>query len=380
MPPAAAQPVKPPAPRPAPPAAGGASAAARRHAALQAFFRRTWARRGPVALALWPLSLLYGMVVALRHTLYRTGGLRSERLPVPVLVVGNVIAGGAGKTPTTIALVRHLRARGLAVGVVSRGHGRRSTAGASDVQAVRPDSRAEQVGDEPLLIARATGAPVFVARQRAAAARALLAAHPQTQLLLCDDGLQHLALARDAELCVFDERGAGNGWLLPAGPLRERWPRAVDWVLQTSAGPEAGTGAPQPVGNGVTYHARRALAPHAVRADGSTLPLHALRGTPLTALAAIARPEAFFAMLRAAGLSLADTVALPDHNDFDSYPWPLHQGQTLICTEKDAVKLWPRVPGALAVPLLLEPEPAFLAAVDARVDALLAGRLSSAAS
>ena len=155
--------------------------------------RGAWQHRGALALALWPMSLLYGMLTALRRALYRTGLLRSERLPVPVIVVGNVIAGGAGKTPVTLAVVRHLQARGWRPGVIARGYGRAT----ADCREVLPASSAAEVGDEPLLIARASGAPVFVARRRAQAGRALLAAHPATNILVCDDGLQHLALARD---------------------------------------------------------------------------------------------------------------------------------------------------------------------------------------
>ncbi|MGZ5194841.1 MAG: tetraacyldisaccharide 4'-kinase, partial [Ramlibacter sp.] len=182
--------------------------------------QRAWLRRGALAWLLLPASLLFGLVVTIRRAAYRLGWMRSERVPVPVIIVGNVVAGGSGKTPVVIALVRHLRARGIAVGVVSRGYGRR-TAGCREVRAT---DAPEDTGDEPLLIARETGAPVFVAPRRADAARALLAAYPATRVIVGDDGLQHYAMARDVEICVFDERGIGNGWLLPAGPLREGWP------------------------------------------------------------------------------------------------------------------------------------------------------------
>lgn len=307
-----------------------------------------WTRRGPLAWALWPLSLLYGALAGLRRSLYRLGLRRSARLPVPVIVVGNVVAGGGGKTPTVIALVRHLRERGLRPGVVSRGHGRQ----ARDCREVRADSDPREVGDEPLLIRRAGEVPVFVATHRVEAAQALLARHPETDLIVCDDGLQHLALARDIEVCVFDERGAGNGFLLPAGPLREPWPRPVDLVLHTGRRAFA-----------AGYGATRALSPYALRSDGSRVALAALRGRPLRALAGIARPEAFFSMLREQGLSLARTQALPDHCDFEHWAPPAGEGE-LLCTEKDAVKLWRRCPDALAVPLAFAPEPGFLAALD----------------
>lgn len=325
---------------------------------------RIWRSRGPAAWALWPLSLAYGALVALRRWLYRLQVLRSEHPGPPVIVVGNVIAGGAGKTPVVIALVRHLQAQGWQPGVISRGYGRST----HDCRAVHPDSPAREVGDEPALIARATHAPVFVAPRRITAARALLAAHPGTDLLVCDDGLQHLALARDLEICVFNSDGVGNGFLLPAGPLREPWPRQVDWMLHAGKAP-AGT-APR-------FALQRGLAPHALRMDGQQVPLASLRKGPVHAVAAVARPEEFFAMLRAQGLQLACAEALPDHYDFNSWRRNINNGITLICTEKDAVKLWPRHPDALAVPLELEVDPAFFAALDARLAPLRATPLSS---
>lgn len=318
--------------------------------------QRAWLHRGALACLLWPLSLLYAALFALRGWLYRRGWRRTERAGVPVIVVGNVIAGGAGKTPVVIAVVRHLQARGLAVGVVSRGYGRRT----DDCREVLADSAPEDVGDEPALIRRATGAPVFVARRRIDAARALLARHPSTRILVSDDGLQHLALGRDIEVCVFDDRGVGNGWRLPAGPLREAWPRPCDLVLHSGSRPAFDGG----------YTATRALAPEAVAADGTRVPLDALRGRPLTALAAIARPEAFFEMLRARGLTLAETIALPDHHDFAQWEPPAAGDRPLLCTEKDAVKLWRRMPGALAVPLDFAPSAAFFAALDAKLSSL----------
>jgi tetraacyldisaccharide 4'-kinase len=319
--------------------------------------RRAWQGRGPLAWLLWPLSLPYGALSALRRQLYRRGLLRSERLPVPIIVVGNVIAGGAGKTPVTLAVVRHLQARGWRPGVISRGYGRRT----QDCREALPGSSAAEVGDEPALIARATGAPVFVAHRRLDAGRALLAAHPATDVIVCDDGLQHLALARDVEICVFNDEGIGNGFLLPAGPLREPWPRAVDLVLH--AGPAPGSPAPQ-------YPLARTLAPEAVDATGARVPLAALRGQPLHAVAAIARPQDFFAMLRARGLAPEREEALPDHYDFSSWQRLPDKRLRLICTEKDATKLWPAHPDALAVPLAVQIPPAFFDALDARLSSL----------
>ncbi|WP_404299697.1 tetraacyldisaccharide 4'-kinase [Alicycliphilus denitrificans] len=323
--------------------------------------RRAWQQRGLLAMALWPLSLLYGALNALRRALYQWGLLRSERLPVPLIVVGNVIVGGAGKTPVTLALVQHLRAAGWRPGVISRGYGRTTT----DCREARPTASAAEVGDEPALIARAAGVPVFVARRRADAGRALLAAHPSCDILVCDDGLQHLALARDLEVCVFNDEGSGNGWLLPAGPLREPWPRAVDLVLHAGAAP--GGPAPQ-------FALSRTLAPYAVDASGRLLPLAQLRGQGLHALAAIARPQDFFAMLRAQGLAPATEEALPDHYDFSSWQRPMDKRLRLVCTEKDAVKLWPAHPDALAVPLEVQIAPAFFDVLDARLASLSSPR------
>lgn len=311
----------------------------------------SWQRRGPLTWALWPLSLLMGGLVRLRQGLYLSGLLRRHTLPVPVIVVGNVVAGGAGKTPVVMSLVKHLQSRGLHPGVVSRGYGRRT----KDCREVRDDSPVHDVGDEPALIRRNTGVPVFVATRRIEAARALLQAYPQTDVLVSDDGLQHYALARDIEICVFDDRGVGNGFLLPAGPLREPWPRYVDLVLHTGNRP-AFTG----------YTARRALAAQAVRIDGSRVDLVALAqdGRPLLAVAGTARPQAFFDMLQALGLPLTLTVARPDHDDYAHWQRPLERDYTLLCTEKDALKLWAHHPDALAVPLNFAPEPAFYAALD----------------
>jgi len=329
--------------------------------------QNAWKRRGLLAWALWPVSCLYRAVVALRHLLYRAGILRSERMPVPVIVVGNVIAGGAGKTPVTQAIVRHLAAQGWHPGVVSRGYGRST----DDCREVRQDSDASEVGDEPSLIARSTGVPVFVARQRAQAARALLARHPAVNVIVCDDGLQHLALARDVEVCVFNDDGVGNGFLLPAGPLREPWPRPVDCVLHAGGRPE---------GSAPAFALRRSLGTDAVRADGSTVPLARLRDQPLHAVAAIARPQEFFAMLQAQGLALQSASALPDHYDFDSWQRNEINGAALICTEKDATKLWHRHPDALAVPLRVDIDSAFFTLLDDALQAAAVRRSLSSPS
>lgn len=321
--------------------------------------QRAWLGRGPLAWSLRPLAGLFGAVAGLRRGLYRAGVLRAQRLPVPVIVVGNVVAGGAGKTPVVAAVVERLKALGLQPGIVSRGYGRSG----QDCREVLPAAAPAEAGDEPLLLARRCGVPVFVAPRRAEAARALLAAYPGTRVIVSDDGLQHLPLARDIEVCVFDERGAGNGWLLPAGPLREPWPRRADLVLRPPGVDLAG---PR---DGQAFTIVRRLAEHAVRADGTRRPLADFAREPVLALAGIARPEAFFGMLRDAGVALQGTLALADHHDFDAAPPALAPGVTVLCTEKDAVKLWRQRPGAWAVPLAVDIAPGFWAAFERLVQA-----------
>lgn len=333
---------------------------------LEAVLLRAWRRRGPLVQLLRPLSWLYGALAGTRRQLYRIGLRRSEQASVPVVVIGNVVAGGAGKTPVVMAIVRHLQARGIACGVISRGHGRVADH-QHPTREVRPGDDASAVGDEPLLIATRTGVPVVVGARRIDAARVLVQRHPGVRIILSDDGLQHLALARDIEICVFDDRGVGNGLLLPAGPLRERWPRRVDLVLRP-----AGMAWPG-------FAIQRRLAAEAVRSDGLRVPLSQLRGTgraPTVAITAIARPHAFFEMLRGAGLAVDLTVTRPDHDPLDRLPElaQLPAEATLVCTEKDAVKLWRHAPQAWAVPLEIEIEAAFWAAFDRQLDAKLSSR------
>lgn len=321
--------------------------------AWQRALTSAWLHRGALAWLLMPLALLFGAISGFRRTLYRLKLFKQRRLRVPVVVVGNVVAGGSGKTPVVMSLVRHLQARGMHVGVISRGYGRDTL----DCREVLANSPISAVGDEPALIKRSTSAPVFVARHRFDAANELLAKYPDTQIILCDDGLQHLSLHRDLEVCVFDDRGIGNGFLLPAGPLREPWPRPADLVLHTGSHPAfAG------------FTAIRALAPYAQDANGRQTALGELTrvaGKPILALAAIAKPEEFFSMLRSNGVILTKTIALPDHHNFENWPDSEYAGYTLVCTEKDAVKLWSKFPDALAVPLQLHIEPAFLTKFDA---------------
>ena len=240
-----------------------------------------------LAALLWPLSLPYRLVVALRRALFRAGALRVQRMPVPVIVVGNITVGGTGKTPLVRALAEHLAARGFRPGIVSRGHGGSETGPV----AVAADDDPRRVGDEPPLHA-AAGFPVWIGRDRPAAARALLAAHPQCDVLIADDGLQHYALARDVEIVAVDAaRGLGNGLMLPAGPLRESVTRlvGVDAVVRVSVAPER----PPPVVAGeslaplVPLHWRNLCDP-TLSADPQQW-----RGRPVHALAGIGDPGRF---------------------------------------------------------------------------------------
>jgi tetraacyldisaccharide 4'-kinase len=342
---------------------------------LQSALLRAWLSRGPLTSLLFPFSLFFRALVWGRRQLFASGLLKTQRVDALVIVVGNVVAGGAGKTPAVMALVQHLLAQGYTVGVISRGYGRSGTA----CTEVTPDASPQNTGDEPLLIRQVTQVPVFVGQTRVEAANALLQHYPQTQIIVCDDGLQHYGLYRDLEICVFDDRGCGNAWMLPAGPLREPWPR--DALTQVGQGDDRllvlHTGA-HPAFAGFT--ARRSLAPFAKCSDGTRIALSTLGrpgAKPLLAVAGIAQPESFFSMLRASQVPLAKTLALPDHYDFYSYSRSIDEGYSIICTEKDAAKLWPAVPNAMAVPLVFQPEPAFFAAVDARVAELMAAKLSS---
>jgi tetraacyldisaccharide 4'-kinase len=358
--------VAPPAPAaPDPQATDPAAAAQPAPAAAAAPAAPTLAERlqarwfSPLAppLLLRPLALLFGALAGTRRALYRAGLLRAGHPGVPVIVVGNRIVGGAGKTPVTIALVEALRARGWRPAVVSRGYGTRADAR----RAVRAEGGADEaaaVGDEPLLIARRTGAAVWVGRDRLAAAQAVRAAHPAVDVIVCDDGAQHLRLARDIDVLVFDDRGAGNGALLPAGPLREPLGAAAAGatLLVLYNAPAPSTALPGHV-------ARRHLgAPRTLQAwwAGEAPPpggWAALQGRPVRACAGIAHPERFFAALRAEGL-VVQALPLRDHDDFATLPWPRADAPSthttpppgkppgppprdVLLTEKDAIKLDP---------------------------------------
>ena len=297
---------------------------------LEATLTRAWLRRGALACALWPLSLLFRALAALRVRLFRSGLLASTRLPVPVVVVGNIFIGGTGKTPLTIWLVEALRSAGFTPGIISRGHGGEGGA----PRAVTSASNAQDVGDEPLLMARRTGCPVVVGRKRAEAGLALLAAHPDVDVLIADDGLQHYALQRDVEVVLFDGRAVGNGWLLPAGPLREPPTRRRDFTVVNT--PLLTPHLVAAVG-GQPFQMRLAGEFAEPLAGGARVPLASLAGKRITAAAGIGNPKRFFDMLRAAGLAF-DELPLPDHHDFLDQPFAALDADVILITEKDAVK------------------------------------------
>lgn len=352
---------------------------------------QAWLRRGPLAITLWPLSMLMRAIVALRRAGFAHGWLTSARLPVPVIVVGNRVVGGAGKTPTTIALLQHLKARGWRPGVLSRGYKAEVPEGQHVLldTASAPSLSARQTGDEPMLIWRRTGVPLMIGRERAAGGRALLQAHPEVNVLVCDDGLQHLHLQRDIEIVVFDGRGAGNGWLLPAGPLREPvltsplpGLRAAPLVLYNA--PQASTALPGHLAASrmaplVPLQAWSGASPSATPLHAALLPQALAEASQqagqVWAVAGIAQPQRFFDSLRRMGLHHLQTLALADHAKLVDIPWPM-QAREVIVTEKDAVKLDPERlsrerPGCRVwvAALDLQPEASFWDALDAALPA-----------
>ncbi len=306
---------------------------------LETTITRAWLRRGPLACALYPVSLLFRALTALRRLLYRAGVLRAAGLPVPVVVVGNIFIGGTGKTPLTIWLVQQLQAAGLTPGVVSRGHGAKSGGKGSAPRPVTALSTPADVGDEPVLIATRAGCPVVVGRDRVEAGRALLAAHPQVDVIVTDDGLQHYALRRDVEIVLFDGRGTGNGWTLPAGPLREPPSRRRDVTVVNTPELTARLAARTANGGPVFQMTLQGDVAERLANRHERVSLAALAARPgkFVAAAGIGNPARFFGMLAAAGLRCTE-LALPDHHDFLDNPFGALDADVILMTEKDAVK------------------------------------------
>lgn len=285
---------------------------------------RHWYHRSPLAWLLWPVSLLFGILATLRRMLYRLRILPSRHPGIPVIVVGNLTAGGTGKTPLVIWIAEHLKKKGWTPGIVSRGYG-------ADVRGARAATIADdatQVGDEPILLSRRSGCPVWVGADRVAVIDALRAAHPEVDIVVLDDGLQHYRLRRDLEIAVVDARAFGNGFLLPAGPLREpEWRlRSVDAVVSHGA----------------------AVQGYAMRLKGEELhrmtnaaerrPVSAFIGEKVHAIAGIGDPNRFFLHLARHGVKLAPHP-FPDHHRFAASELEFGDGATVLMTEKDAVKL-----------------------------------------
>lgn len=277
-------------------------------------------------LLLWPLSVAFGALVAMRRLAYRIGVFSVWHAPVPVIVVGNIVVGGSGKTPLTIWLADFLKAQGYHPGIVSRGYGGHS----SLPQEVNLTDNAAVVGDEPLLVARRSSCPVWIGKHRPSAVSGLLDAHPECDVLVCDDGLQHYRLARDIEIAVIDgSRCFGNGMLLPAGPLREPLSRMqkVDAVVTNGDKPAQGAFLMRLVGT-----AFRNLLDSSCTAsstDFSRLNLHAIAG--------IGNPPRFFDTLAKLGLDCV-THPFPDHHPYCPADLQFEGAEAVLMTEKDAVK------------------------------------------
>ena len=318
---------------------------------MRAALQRSWYGQGRGWLLLRPLAALFAGVVWIRRRLYRLGWLRSEAVGVPVLVVGNITVGGSGKTPLTLALIEKLQQRGLRVGVVSRGYRGQAEAYPLDVG---PESDAREVGDEPLMMALQSGARVVVDPRRPRGARRLV--EQGVDVVIADDGLQHYALRRDAEIAVTDaRRGLGNGALLPAGPLREPRSRLDTVDLSLVHGPDADFW----------------LVPGAamsIDGQGRSRELAQFVGTPVHAIAGIGDPHRFFDMLRGLGLDVIEHP-MPDHYRYRAQDLDFTDDWPLLMTGKDAVKCrgFANTARCWQVPVRV----AFSAGCDARIDALL---------
>ncbi|NIG98656.1 MAG: tetraacyldisaccharide 4'-kinase [Serratia symbiotica] len=287
---------------------------------------RIWSGSSLLYLILLPLSWLYGVLSTLIRLSYRCGLRKRWRAPVPVVIVGNLTAGGNGKTPIVIWLVEQLQQRGYRVGVVSRGYGGKS---AVYPLVLSQNTSPREAGDEPVLIYQRTGAPVAIAPKRSDAIQALLQQH-QLDVVITDDGLQHYALQRDFELVVIDGvRRFGNGWWLPAGPMRERAARlnSVDACVANGGVAQEGEIA-------MRLRAREAVN----MLSGARCPVAEL--THVVAVAGIGHPPRFFAMLEKLGTDVEQEVAFADHQKYQlaSLSALTPVGQTLLMTEKDAVK------------------------------------------
>jgi len=284
-----------------------------------------WHRRGAVAWLLWPLSLLFLVAVLVRRLLYAMRLLKSAHPGIPVIVVGNLTVGGSGKTPLVIWIAEHLKRSGWSPAIISRGYGAR----VETPRAATVASEAAEVGDEPIVLARRSGCPVWVGPDRVQVAQALRAAHPEVDVLVLDDGLQHYRVRRDLEIAVLDARGFGNGFLLPAGPLREPRIRlnTVDAVVAH--------GISSPRAFAMTLEGEEA---HRMTDARERRTLASFAGEKVHAAAGIGDPGRFFAHVGRGGAKVIPHP-FPDHHPFTARDLEFGDGLAVILTEKDAVKL-----------------------------------------
>ncbi len=288
-----------------------------------------WYRLSPLHVLLYPVSLIFRTLVALRRFLYRSGVFAAPKFHVPVVIVGNISVGGTGKTPLTLWLAQQLIDEGWHPGIISRGYRKSGNMNASP-RCVTADDSSDEVGDEPLLMAQRKLCPVWIGRDRPAVTSALLLVHPECDILLSDDGLQHYRLHRDAEIVVIDgARRFGNGLLLPAGPLREPLSRLnyVDAIV---------------VNGGKTNENEFAMSLHGTRFHNLlnseiVVSANELSGQRLQAIAGIGHPQRFFDHLQELGLH-CKTHAFSDHHDFTSADLAFEDMDAILMTEKDAVK------------------------------------------
>ncbi len=292
-------------------------------------FPRHWQTRGPLAVLLLPIAVLFAAVAAIRRSAYRWKLLPIVETGLPVIVVGNITAGGTGKTPLVLWLAQFLTAHGKRPGIISRGYG----SARSDSRAVPANGNAADYGDEPCLLAQRAGCPVWVGTDRAATARALRAAHPDVNVIISDDGLQHYRLARDVEIAVIDgARGLGNGWPLPAGPLREPASRLVTVDAVVVNGADAAATFPNSLAMQLQGDTFRNLGD-----PQQTVTATHFRGQQVHAIAGIGNPPRFFAHLQRLELDCI-TRAFPDHHAYTAQDLQFAGDHNVVMTEKDAVK------------------------------------------
>ncbi|MDQ5850215.1 MAG: tetraacyldisaccharide 4'-kinase [Pseudomonadota bacterium] len=320
-----------------------------------------WYRRSAIAWLLWPVSIAFLVLVLTRRFLYRVRALKSAHPGIPVIVVGNLVAGGSGKTPLVIWIAEFLKTRGASPAIISRGYGARPTGEPHAPRAVTLASDAAEVGDEPILLARRSGCPVWVGPDRIRVAEALRAQHPEVDVLILDDGLQHYRLRRDLEIAVVDSRGFGNGLLMPAGPLREpRWRlRSVDAVVAH--------------GNTVVSGFRMGLEGetfHRMTDARDRQPAKAFAGQKVHAVAGIGDPNRFFLHLARLGLKPLPHP-FPDHHPFTASDLDYGDPLPVMLTEKDAVKLRHAArPNWWVLPVTASLDPAFGTWLLGRLDEL----------